>query len=71
MMRIDEALAGVSQLFLDTAPVIYFVERNPEFVDRVDPIFERLESEVRAVVGAVTVSECLVDAIALACNRCS
>ena len=43
-MQIEEALAGVSRLFLDTAPVIYFVERNPEFVDRVDPIFDRLES---------------------------
>jgi len=42
-MQIEEALAGVSRLFLDTAPVIYFVERNPEFVDRVDPIFDRLE----------------------------
>jgi hypothetical protein len=28
-MRISDALAGVSSLFLDTAPVIYFVERNP------------------------------------------
>jgi len=64
-MRIDQALAGVSRLFLDTAPVIYFVERNPEFVDRVDPVFERLESEIRAVVGAVTVSECLVGALRL------
>lgn len=64
-MRIEEALAGVSRLFLDTAPVIYFVERNPEFVDQVDPIFERLESEIRTVVGAVTVAECLVGALRL------
>jgi hypothetical protein len=28
-MRISDALAGISRLFLDTAPVIYFVERNP------------------------------------------
>lgn len=39
------ALAPYFRLFLDTALVIYFVERNPEFVDRVDPILERLESE--------------------------
>ena len=64
-MRIDEALAGVSRLFLDTAPVIYFVERNLKFVDRVDPIFERLESEIMAVVGAVTIAECLVGALRL------
>lgn len=64
-MRIEEALAGVSRLFLDTAPVIYFVERNPEFVDRVDPIFARLESEITAVVGVVTLAECLVGALRL------
>ncbi|WP_237766214.1 PIN domain-containing protein [Arthrospira platensis] len=62
-MKIDAALAGVSRLFLDTAPVIYFVERNPSFVDRVDPIFERLESEITPVVGSVTVAECLVGAL--------
>ncbi|KDR58162.1 type II toxin-antitoxin system VapC family toxin, partial [Limnospira platensis] len=44
-------------------PVIYFVERNPSFVDRVDPIFERLESEITPVVGSVTVAECLVGAL--------
>lgn len=32
-MRIRDVLAGVSHLFLDTAPIIYFVERNPQFVD--------------------------------------
>jgi hypothetical protein len=32
-MKISDALVGVSSLFLDTAPVIYFVERNPQFVD--------------------------------------
>jgi predicted nucleic acid-binding protein len=64
-MRIEEALAGVSRLFLDTAPVIYFVERNPEFVDRVDPIFDRLESGITAVLGSVTIAECLVGALRL------
>ncbi|GAB4292739.1 MAG: hypothetical protein Fur0025_28590 [Oscillatoriaceae cyanobacterium] len=63
MMKIDDALSGVSLLFLDTAPVIYFVERNPSFVDRVDPIFDRLESGITPVVGAVTAAECLVGAL--------
>lgn len=62
-MKIETALAGVSRLFLDTAPVIYFVERNPSFVDRVDSIFERFESEIIPVVGSVTVAECLVGAL--------
>ncbi|PHM09078.1 type II toxin-antitoxin system VapC family toxin [Nostoc sp. 'Peltigera malacea cyanobiont' DB3992] len=64
-MKISDALAGVSRLFLDTAPVIYFVERNPQFVDLVDPIFDRLEADITAVVSAITLSECLVGAIRL------
>lgn len=57
--------SGVSRLFLDTAPVIYFVERNPQFVDLVDPIFDRLETDITAVASAITLSECLVGAIRL------
>ncbi len=64
-MRISDALTGVSRLFLDTAPVIYFVERNPQFVDLVDPIFDRLEADITAVVSGITLSECLVGAIRL------
>lgn len=64
-MRISDALVGVSSLFLDTAPVIYFVERNPQFVDLVDPIFDRLEADITAVVSGITLSECLVGAIRL------
>ncbi|MBG1262013.1 type II toxin-antitoxin system VapC family toxin [Nostoc commune] len=64
-MKISDALAGVSRLFLDTAPVIYFVERNPKFVDLVDPIFDRLEADITAVASGITLSECLVGAIRL------
>ncbi|MBW4445607.1 MAG: type II toxin-antitoxin system VapC family toxin [Spirirestis rafaelensis WJT71-NPBG6] len=64
-MRISHALTDVSRLFLDTAPVIYFVERNPQFVDLVDPIFERLSADITAVVSGITLSECLVGAIRL------
>ncbi|BBD64825.1 PilT protein domain protein [Nostoc commune NIES-4072] len=64
-MKISDALANVSRLFLDTAPVIYFVERNPQFVDLVDPIFERLSADITAVVSGITLSECLVGAIRL------
>lgn len=59
-MQIEAALAGVSRLFLDTAPVIYFVERNPQFVAIVDPIFGRLDDNITAVASPVTLAECLV-----------
>ncbi|MFN6519204.1 MAG: type II toxin-antitoxin system VapC family toxin [Nostoc sp. CreGUA01] len=64
-MKISDALSGVSRLFLDTAPVIYFVERNPQFVNLVDPIFDRLEADITAVISGITLSECLVGAIRL------
>jgi len=64
-MRISDAVVGISRLFLDTAPVVYFVERNPQFVDLVDPIFDRLEADITAVASGITLSECLVGAIRL------
>jgi predicted nucleic acid-binding protein len=60
MMKIEEALRGVKRLFLDTAPVVYFVEQNPEFIARVEPIFARLDLDIIGVVSAITLAECLV-----------
>jgi predicted nucleic acid-binding protein len=59
-MKIEESLKGVKRLFLDTAPVVYFVEQNPEFIARVEPIFARLDLDIIGVVSAITLAECLV-----------
>ncbi len=59
-MKIEEALRGVNRLFLDTAPVVYFVEQNAEFIDRVEPIFSRLDLDIIGIVSPVTLAECLV-----------
>lgn len=60
-MRISEALQGVRRLFLDTAPVIYYVERNPTFATRVDVVFERLDDgTLFGATSPVTLAECLV-----------
>ena len=64
-MNISDGLTGVSRLFIDTAPVIYFVERNPHFVNLVDPIFQRLDRDITAVVSAITLAECLIHPIRL------
>ena len=64
-MNISDVLTGVSRLFLDTAPVIYFVERNPHFIHSVDPIFERLEIDITAVVSPITLAECLIHPLRL------
>jgi predicted nucleic acid-binding protein len=60
-MKIAAALHGVKRLFLDTAPVIYFVERNPAYTALVDDIFDRIDAgTLEAVTSPITLAECLV-----------
>ena len=54
-MKIEQAIAGVKLIFLDTAPVIYFIERHPTFFPLVRPIFESLsDGDFRAVSSPIT-----------------
>ncbi|HXG11503.1 MAG TPA: PIN domain-containing protein [Gemmataceae bacterium] len=56
-----DALRGVTRLFLDTAPIVYFVERHPQYTPVVDEIFNRIDvGTLPAVTSPVTLSECLV-----------
>jgi predicted nucleic acid-binding protein len=60
-MSLFESLKTVHLIFLDTAPVIYFVEKNPSFVPIVQPVFDRLDdNNLVAVVSPITLAECLV-----------
>jgi predicted nucleic acid-binding protein len=60
-MKLGERLNSVRLLFLDTAPVIYFVEKNPVYLEKSQSIFSRLdERKMTAVVSPITLSECLV-----------
>jgi predicted nucleic acid-binding protein len=60
-MNLLEQLDAVHMIFLDTAPVIYFVEKNPSFTSKVQPIFDRLDNgTLTAVVSPITLAECLV-----------
>ncbi len=60
-MKVADALQSVSRLFLDTAPVIYFVERNPRYTAVVDEIFDRIDrGTLASVTSPVTLAECLV-----------
>lgn len=42
-MKLVEQLESVRQIFLDTAPVIYFVEKNPDYLEKSQAIFSRLD----------------------------
>lgn len=60
-MKLADALSTVTRLFLDTAPVIYYVERNPQYAPLVDEIFDRIDDgTLPAVTSPVTLAECLV-----------
>jgi predicted nucleic acid-binding protein len=60
-MKIGEALGDVNRLFIDTAPVIYFVERNARYAALVQLVFDRVDDRaLSAVTSPVTLAECLV-----------
>jgi len=43
-MNIQEKLSKHSSLFFDTAPIIYFVEKNTQFFPVVEAIFDAVDS---------------------------
>jgi len=60
-MKIEKAFDGVELVFLDTAPVIYYVEKNPHYFAVAKSVFDLIENEARlAVASPVTLAECLV-----------
>ena len=60
-MKVAAALHGVARLFLDTAPLIYYVEKNPRYLAVVAPILDRVDDgSLEAVTSPVTLAECLV-----------
>ncbi len=60
-MTIEESVQGVTRLFLDSAPVIYFVEQNPQYFAIVRVVFQRIrDGSLMGVTSPVTLAECLV-----------
>lgn len=48
-------------VFIDTSPFIYFVERNPVYMDRLRPMFRAIErGDVHAMTSVVAYAEALV-----------
>jgi predicted nucleic acid-binding protein len=60
-LKIDAALQNITHLFLDTAPVIYYVEKNPQYFATVGFVFDQIDSgSMTAVTSPVTLAECLI-----------
>ncbi len=59
-MSVNERIPDGSLVFLDSAPVIYYVERKRPFFEQVSPFFARLDDgELTAVSSPITVAECI------------
>jgi predicted nucleic acid-binding protein len=55
-----ERLKGAT-VGLDTAPLIYFIERHPKYLPLVRPFFEAMQSgEIRVVTSTLTLTEVLI-----------
>ena len=60
-MKLEIALKQVTRLFLDSAPVIYYIDVNPTYIAIMDGIFDGIQSNsIRIVTSPVTLAECLI-----------
>ena len=60
-MNLEDAFNGVDRCFLDTAPIIYYVEQNSAYFAIARSVFQRLKAgDFTAVTSPVTLAECLV-----------
>jgi hypothetical protein len=48
-MKIEEAFDAVELVFLDTAPVIYYVEKNPDYFAVAKRVFDLIKNEANSV----------------------
>jgi predicted nucleic acid-binding protein len=59
-VKLEDALKTVRRLYIDTAPLIYFVEENTAYVAKMDAIIEALDSNtIEAVTSVITLAEVL------------
>jgi len=59
-VNLDTALAGVTSLAFDTAPLVYFIERHPRYVAVVREIIRRVdEGAIAGYRSVVTVTKVL------------
>ena len=59
-MKIVDALQGIQRLYIETAPLIYYVEQHPTYIVRMDEIIEAIElSNLTAVSSVITLTEVL------------
>lgn len=59
-MNISDALKGIQRLYVETAPLIYYVEENPTYLAKMDAIIAAIEhTPIAAVSSVITLTEVL------------
>lgn len=54
-------LKDVKRLFLDTAPLIYYVEKHPQYQRILKPVFNRIDKGlITAITSPIALAECLI-----------
>jgi predicted nucleic acid-binding protein len=60
-LKVRDALSGLSRIFLDTAPVIYYVEKHPIYDSLVTVAFNEIDNgNLVGIASPITLAECLV-----------
>jgi predicted nucleic acid-binding protein len=60
-LKVEEALAGVTRLGLDTSPLIYYIEESEVYKSALEFVFGQvIAGEVEAFTSVVTITEVLV-----------
>jgi hypothetical protein len=60
-MALSALLQGVGRLALDTAPLIYFFERHPQFFVQIEPVIAAIDSQaLRGIASSLALLETLV-----------
>jgi predicted nucleic acid-binding protein len=66
MMTLEQALSSVQRLYVETTPLIYYVETNPTYVARMDVIIDQIENRpIEAVSSVITLTEVLTQPMRL------
>lgn len=59
-VEISTALQQVRWLYVDTAPLVYYVEAHPNYVELMDDIITRIEDKlIEAISSVITLTEVL------------
>lgn len=60
-MKLSNVLKELSSLYIETSPIIYFVEENPTYIDRMDTIMNAAANgDIQAISSTLILTEVLV-----------